>query len=73
MDRKQADRDTQDESLSQSDKPVFSLTCWECDAGLGIASAEEAIAEGWSEIESSPELLEANFCGLCPDCRQRSR
>jgi hypothetical protein len=47
----------------------FSLTCRHCDAGLEIESEEDAIANGWSEIELALALAEANYCGLCPDCR----
>ncbi len=49
--------------------PVFSLVCRHCDAGGGIAGEEQAIGEGWSEIEPAFALPNANFCGLCPDCQ----
>lgn len=52
-------------------EPLFSLVCRECDAGQGLTSEEEAIAEGWNEIEMALALPQANFCGLCPDCRAR--
>jgi len=52
-------------------EPPFSLTCLYCDAGQGIASEEEAIGEGWSEIEPAPQLLQANVLGVCPDCQER--
>lgn len=51
-------------------EPVFSLVCQHCDAGEGVDSEEQAIAEGWSEIEPAFALPQANFCGLCPDCRE---
>jgi hypothetical protein len=50
----------------------FSLTCRYCDAGMEIATEEEAIAKGWSEIATALALAEANYCGLCPDCRQEA-
>jgi len=50
-------------------EPVFSLVCRHCDAGGDIASEEQAIGEGWSEIEPAFALPNANFCGLCPDCQ----
>ena len=52
-------------------EPPFSLTCWYCDAGQGIASEEAAMDEGWIEIEPAPQLLQANFLGVCPACRGR--
>ena len=56
---------------SQTPEPPFSLTCWYCDAGQGIASEEAAMDEGWIEIEPAPQLLQANFLGVCPACRER--
>ncbi len=50
-------------------EPFFSLVCRHCDAGEGIESEEQAIAEGWSEIEPAYALSQANYCGLCPTCR----
>ncbi len=49
-------------------EPVFSLVCRHCDAGGEIETEEDAIAEGWSEIEPAYALPQANYCGLCPDC-----
>lgn len=43
----------------------FSLSCFECDAA-SPDSHDEAIAEGWTEIEFTPEGLAENFFGLCP-------
>ena len=51
-------------------EPVFSLVCRHCDAGGEIETEEQAIGEGWIEIEPAFALPQANFCGLCPDCRQ---
>jgi hypothetical protein len=48
----------------------FSLVCSECDAGTNIESNDQAIAEGWTEIDYAPDLPMANFVGLCPDCRE---
>lgn len=47
----------------------FSLVCETCDAGMEIESYEQAIAEQWTEIEHAPDLPQANFIGLCPECR----
>jgi hypothetical protein len=47
----------------------FSLTCCFCDAGMDIESEEAAIEQGWREIEPAFALAEANYCGVCPDCR----
>ncbi|MBI1315021.1 hypothetical protein GC176_27335 [bacterium] len=43
----------------------FSLSCCECDAE-GPGTFAEAIAEGWTGIEFTPEGLAENFFGLCP-------
>jgi hypothetical protein len=51
-------------------EPVFSLVCQYCDAGDGIETEEQAITEGWSEIEPAFALPQANYCGTCPDCRK---
>lgn len=48
----------------------FSLVCSECDAGSHIESHEQAVAEGWSNIDYAPSLPMANYIGLCPDCRE---
>jgi hypothetical protein len=48
----------------------FSLVCSECDAGMNIESHDQAMAEGWTEIDYAPDLPMANFIGLCPDCRE---
>lgn len=47
----------------------FSLTCFYCDAGMDIESEEAAIEQGWIEIEPALALAEANYRGVCPDCR----
>jgi hypothetical protein len=46
----------------------FSLICTECDAGMEIRSYEQAVAEGWTNIEYAPDLPMANYLGLCPEC-----
>jgi len=53
-----------------SDVP-FSLACEACDGGMEIASYEEAITAGWTDICYAPDLTMANFLGLCPECRWR--
>lgn len=35
-----------------------------------IASNDEAVAAGWSEIDYAPRLPMANFIGVCPDCME---
>lgn len=52
--------------------PAFTLVCSECDAGGDIATEAEAIDAGWSQIQSAPDLPQANFLGLCPDCRRQT-
>jgi hypothetical protein len=49
----------------------FSLVCSECDAGTNIQSHDQAIAEGWADIDYAPDLPMANFIGVCPDCREQ--
>lgn len=49
----------------------FTLVCRECDDGTHIKTYEQAMAEGWTEIDYAPALPMANYCGLCPDCRER--
>lgn len=48
----------------------FTLVCYECDAGDGIDSHAQAVAEGWTSIDYAPDLPMANYVGLCPDCRE---
>ena len=52
------------------DDVAFSLICSECDGGLHLHSKEEALEEGWTDIEFAPDLPMANFLGLCPHCRR---
>ena len=54
-----------------TDNVPFSLVCSECDAGTHIESHDQAMAEGWADIDYAPDLPMANFIGLCPDCRER--
>jgi hypothetical protein len=51
--------------------PPFSLVCYECDAGEGIVTEEEAMEEGWTEIELARHQPQANFIGFCPECGRR--
>jgi hypothetical protein len=48
----------------------FTLVCLHCDAGMDIDSHEQAIAEGWTDIDYAPDLPMANYVGQCPDCRE---
>ena len=49
----------------------FTLVCRDCDAGIGVDSQEQAVAEGWAEIDCAPDLPMANYVGCCPDCREQ--
>lgn len=69
MDHGRSHRETSNSDIPSPDRPVFSLTCQECDAGQGVASMEEAVAAGWLDIVPAGGLIEANYCGLCPTCR----
>ncbi len=51
---------------------AFTLICSECDAGGEIVSEAETIDAGWSQIRPAADLLQANFLGLCPDCRRQT-
>ena len=51
-------------------QPVFTLVCCDCDAGEDVESPEQAMLEGWSEIGPAFDLLQANFAGWCPDCKE---
>jgi hypothetical protein len=51
----------------------FSLTCFHCDDGTGLESEEEAMDAGWTEIQPAYALPQANYCGLCPDCRKQDQ
>lgn len=44
----------------------FSLSCRECDA-CGPESYQDALAEGWREIEFAPNAVAENFFGDCPE------
>jgi len=49
---------------------AFSLCCTGCDVGEGIATPEQAIAEGWSDIEEDFVGNSWNYLGTCPVCRE---
>ena len=51
----------------------FSLACEGCDGVMEIESYEAALAAGWTGIVYAPDLLQANFLGLCPQCRQKDQ
>ncbi len=48
----------------------FTLSCAECDTD-SPDSYEDAVQEGWTQIEFDPQGCSENFLGLCPDCRRR--
>jgi hypothetical protein len=48
----------------------FSLVCSDCDAGMEIRKYDQALAEGWTNVDYAPDLPMANFIGLCPECRE---
>ena len=60
---------TANSNCHRNDVP-FSLVCLNCDAGSHLESEEEALAEGWTDIEFAPDLPMANWLGLCPICRR---
>ena len=49
---------------------VFSLCCVCCDGGSDIDTPEQAIAEGWSDIEEDFDGFSWNYLGTCPECRE---
>lgn len=49
----------------------FLLVCRECGAEANDESHDQAMVEGWTEIDYSPHMLAANFIGLCPECREQ--
>lgn len=59
-------------SEDRKPEPPFRLVCYECDLGEATTSEEEAMEEGWTEIEFARHLPQANFIGMCPDCRKQA-
>lgn len=51
------------------DATEFSLCCAHCDAGMEIDTLDQAIRNGWTDIAVALDLLQANFVGICPDCK----
>lgn len=49
---------------------AFSLCCFRCDAGMDIKTPEQAIAEGWTDIEEDFDGSSWNYLGSCPECRE---
>lgn len=45
----------------------FSLECWQCDAGNAPDTLEEAISQGWRNIQRD-DNDSWNFLGTCPSC-----
>jgi len=52
-----------------ADDIPFSLVCIHCDAGMDMATLDQAIADGWLLVEFAPDSPMANCLGLCPNCR----
>lgn len=50
------------------DAVPFSLVCVDCDAGMDMPNLAAALAAGWQAIELCPDLPQANYLGLCPEC-----
>ncbi len=46
----------------------FLLTCIYCDNGEQMETPEQAIAEGWCDIEEDCEGTSWNYLGFCPIC-----
>ena len=44
----------------------FSISCYECDCD-SPESLEQAIAEGWTNIQFTPDGFSENFLGFCPE------
>jgi hypothetical protein len=44
----------------------FSISCYECDCA-SPESMEQAIRDGWTEIQFTPDGLAENFLGYCPE------
>ena len=45
----------------------FSLECVECDAGMDIQSAEQALLSGWNDVRADDGPA-WNYLGHCPEC-----
>ena len=51
---------------------AFVLECSGCyGAGENYTSKEQAVADGWTDIEDDPEGWTWNQIGLCPECKAR--
>jgi hypothetical protein len=46
----------------------WSLCCITCDAGMNEHSAEQALRNGWRDLEWAPDAPTSNFLGQCPEC-----
>jgi len=46
----------------------FSLSCIACDAGADIASRDQAMRDGWRQLQFDPGGLGWTWLGVCPDC-----
>jgi hypothetical protein len=44
----------------------FSISCYECDID-SPESLDQALAEGWTDIQYTPDGLAENFLGFCPE------
>jgi len=59
-------------SSSQLTRP-FTLSCETCDAGMDIDTPEQALAEGWIEIDEDFDGRSWNYLGLCPECQAEDK
>ena len=50
-----------------SDDVPFTLSCYGCDCD-SPQSYEEAIRDGWTLIQFTPDGVAENYLGLCPEC-----
>lgn len=57
-----------DYAPDEVDAIPFSLVCVDCDAGMDMPNLAAALAAGWQAIELCPDLPQANYLGLCPEC-----
>lgn len=44
----------------------FSISCYECDCD-SPDSLDQALQEGWTRVQYTPDGLAENFLGYCPE------
>lgn len=48
--------------------PFTSLCCFDCDAGSHLASLQQAMGEGWTEIRADRQIRVSTHLGFCLNC-----